>query len=172
MKSPLEERAERRCRLAIAKKKITVQVNGEPCSHEVEPRMLLVDFLRDLVRLTGTHVGCDTSNCGACTVILNGRSIKSCTYLAVAAEGQEIMTIEGLARDKRLHPIQEAFWENHGLQCGYCTPGMVLSAFYLLSKTPQPTESEIRRGIAGNICRCTGYQGIVDSIGKVPQKMK
>ena len=134
--------------------------------------MLLVDFLRDLVQLTGTHVGCDTSNCGACTVILNGRSIKSCTYLAVVADGQEILTIEGLAQDKKLHPIQQAFWENHGLQCGYCTPGMVLSAFYLLSKTPQPTEFEIRRGIAGNICRCTGYQGIVNSIEKVSEKRK
>jgi carbon-monoxide dehydrogenase small subunit len=134
--------------------------------------MLLVDFLRDVVRLTGTHVGCDTSNCGACTVILNGRSIKSCTCLAVVVDGQEILTIEGLAQDQKLHPIQEAFWENHGLQCGYCTPGMVLSAFHLLSKTPQPSESEIRRGIAGNICRCTGYQGIVDSIAKVPEKMK
>ena len=131
--------------------------------------MLLVDFLREVLKLTGTHVGCDTSNCGACTVIMNGRSIKSCTCLAVGADGQEILTIEGLAQDGKLHPIQEAFWENHGLQCGYCTPGMVLSAFYLLSKIPQPTEIEIRRGISGNICRCTGYQGIVDSIEKVPQ---
>lgn len=134
--------------------------------------MLLVDFLREVLKLTGTHVGCDTSNCGACTVIMNGRSIKSCTWFAVAADGQEILTIEGLAQDEKLHPIQEAFWENHGLQCGYCTPGMVLSAFYLLSKIPQPTEFEIRRGISGNICRCTGYQGIVDSIGKVPEKVE
>ena len=146
-------------------------VNGEAYQREVEPRMLLVDFLREVLRLTGTHVGCDTSNCGACTVILDGRSIKSCTCFAVAAEGREILTIEGLAQDGSLHPIQEAFWENHGLQCGYCTPGMVLSAFYLLSRTPQPTEAEIRRGISGNICRCTGYQAIVDSIGKVPEKM-
>ncbi len=151
---------------------MTVTVNGEAYQREVEPRMLLVDFLREVLRLTGTHVGCDTSNCGACTVIMDGRSIKSCTCFAVAAEGREILTIEGLAQDGNLHPIQEAFWENHGLQCGYCTPGMVLSAFYLLSKTPQPTEFEIRRGIAGNICRCTGYQGIVDAIGKVPEKMR
>ena len=144
-------------------------MNGEHCRHEVEPRMLLVDFLREVLKLTGTHVGCDTSNCGACTVIMNGRSIKSCTCLAVGADGREILTIEGLAQDGKLHPIQEAFWENHGLQCGYCTPGMVLSALYLLSKIPQPTESEIRRGISGNICRCTGYQGIVDSIENVPQ---
>ncbi len=134
--------------------------------------MLLVDFLRDILKLTGTHVGCDTSNCGACTVIMDGRSIKSCTCFAAAVEGREILTIEGLAQDGNLHPIQESFWENHGLQCGYCTPGMVMSAFYLLSGTPQPTEAQIRRGISGNICRCTGYQAIVDSIGKVPDKMK
>ena len=147
-------------------------VNGEVYQREVEPRMLLVDFLRDILKLTGTHVGCDTSNCGACTVIMDGRSIKSCTCLAAAVEGREILTIEGLAQDGNLHPIQESFWENHGLQCGYCTPGMVMSAFYLLSGTPQPTEAQIRRGISGNICRCTGYQAIVDSIGKVPDKMK
>ena len=134
--------------------------------------MLLVDFLRDILKLTGTHVGCDTSNCGACTVIMDGRSIKSCTCFAAVVEGREILTIEGLAQDGNLHPIQESFWENHGLQCGYCTPGMVMSAFYLLSGTPQPTEAQIRRGISGNICRCTGYQAIVDSIGKVPDKMK
>ena len=145
-------------------------VNGEAYRREVEPRMLLVDFLRDILKLTGTHVGCDTSNCGACTVIMDGRSIKSCTCFAAAVEGREILTIEGLAQDGNLHPIQESFWENHGLQCGYCTPGMVMSAFYLLSGTPQPTEAQIRRGISGNICRCTGYQAIVDSIGKVPQK--
>jgi len=132
--------------------------------------MLLVDFLREAVGLTGTHVGCDTSNCGACTILLDGRTIKSCTYLAVAADGREIVTIEGIAQNGDLHPIQTAFWENHGLQCGYCTPGMVLSAVYLLSRNPNPTESQIRRGIAGNVCRCTGYQGIVDSIQKAAEK--
>ena len=148
----------------MSKKEITITVNKEAYRREVESRMLLVDFLREAVGLTGTHVGCDTSNCGACTIIMDGRSIKSCTYLAVAADGKEIMTIEGVAKNGELHPIQHAFWENHGLQCGYCTPGMVLSAFYLLSRNPHPTELEIRRGLAGNICRCTGYQGIVDAI--------
>ena len=154
----------------MAKRKVAVKVNGQKYHHEVEPRLLLVDFLREVLEFTGTHIGCDTSNCGACTIIMDGRSIKSCTFLAVAADGREILTIEGLAQDGKLHPIQEAFWENHGLQCGYCTPGMVLSAFYLLSRNPQPSEFEIRRSIAGNICRCTGYQGIVDSIQKASEK--
>ena len=154
----------------MAKRKVTVKVNGQEYHHEVEPRLLLVDFLREVLEFTGTHIGCDTSNCGACTIIMDGRSIKSCTFLAVAADGREILTIEGLAQNGKLHPIQEAFWENHGLQCGYCTPGMVLSAFYLLSRNPQPSEFEIRRSIAGNICRCTGYQGIVDSIQKASEK--
>ena len=148
----------------MSKREITITVNREPYQREVEPRMLLVDFLREAIGLTGTHVGCDTSNCGACTIVMDGRSIKSCTYLAVAADGKEIMTIEGVAQNGDLHPIQQAFWENHGLQCGYCTPGMVLSALHLLSRNPHPTELEIRRGLAGNICRCTGYQGIVDAI--------
>ena len=148
----------------MSKRAVTITVNGDQYQREVEPRLLLVDFLREAVGLTGTHVGCDTSNCGACTVLMDGRSIKSCTYLAVAADGKEIVTIEGVAQNGDLHPIQQAFWENHGLQCGYCTPGMVLSALYLLSKNPNPTELEIRRGLAGNICRCTGYQGIVDAI--------
>lgn len=151
----------------MSKRAVTVTVNGDHYQREVEPRLLLVDFLREAVGLTGTHVGCDTSNCGACTVLMEGRSIKSCTYLAVAANGKEIMTIEGVAQNGDLHPIQQAFWENHGLQCGYCTPGMILSAVYLLSKNPHPTESEIRRSLAGNICRCTGYQGIVDAIQQV-----
>lgn len=151
----------------MSKRAVTVTVNGDHYQREVEPRLLLVDFLREAVGLTGTHVGCDTSNCGACTVLMEGRSIKSCTYLAVAADGKEIMTIEGVAQNGDLHPIQQAFWENHGLQCGYCTPGMILSAVYLLSKNPHPTESEIRRSLAGNICRCTGYQGIVDAIQQV-----
>ena len=148
----------------MSKRAVTITVNGDQYQREVEPRLLLVDFLREAVGLTGTHVGCDTSNCGACTVLMDGRSIKSCTYLAVAADGKEVVTIEGVAQNGDLHPIQQAFWENHGLQCGYCTPGMVLSALYLLSKNPNPTELEIRRGLAGNICRCTGYQGIVDAI--------
>lgn len=151
----------------MSKRAVTVTVNGDHYQREVEPRLLLVDFLREAVGLTGTHVGCDTSNCGACTVLMEGRSIKSCTYLAVAADGKEIMTIEGVAQNGDLHPVQQAFWENHGLQCGYCTPGMILSAVYLLSKNPHPTESEIRRSLAGNICRCTGYQGIVDAIQQV-----
>lgn len=151
----------------MSKRAVTVTVNGDHYQREVEPRLLLVDFLREAVGLTGTHVGCDTSNCGACTVLMEGQSIKSCTYLAVAANGKEIMTIEGVAQNGDLHPIQQAFWENHGLQCGYCTPGMILSAVYLLSKNPHPTESEIRRSLAGNICRCTGYQGIVDAIQQV-----
>lgn len=151
----------------MSKRTVTVAVNGDHYQREVEPRLLLVDFLREAVGLTGTHVGCDTSNCGACTVLMEGRSIKSCTYLAVAANGKEIMTIEGVAQNGDLHPIQQAFWENHGLQCGYCTPGMILSAVYLLSKNPHPTELEIRRSLAGNICRCTGYQGIVDAIQQV-----
>jgi len=151
----------------MSKRTVTVTVNGDHYQREVEPRLLLVDFLREAVGLTGTHVGCDTSNCGACTVLMEGRSIKSCTYLAVAANGKEIMTIEGVAQNGDLHPIQQAFWENHGLQCGYCTPGMILSAVYLLSKNPHPTESEIRRSLTGNICRCTGYQGIVDAIQQV-----
>jgi carbon-monoxide dehydrogenase small subunit len=154
----------------MSKREVTVTVNGQQYRREVEPRMLLVDFLREAVGLTGTHVGCDTSNCGACTIIMEGRTIKSCTYLAVAADGREIVTIEGVAQNGDLHPIQKAFWENHGLQCGYCTPGMVLSAVYLLSKNPNPTELEIRRGIAGNVCRCTGYQGIVDSIQAAAEK--
>jgi carbon-monoxide dehydrogenase small subunit len=151
----------------MSKRAVTVTVNGDHYQREVEPRLLLVDFLREAVGLTGTHVGCDTSNCGACTVLMEGQSIKSCTYLAVAADGKEIMTIEGVAQNGDLHPVQQAFWENHGLQCGYCTPGMILSAVYLLSKNPHPTESEIRRSLAGNICRCTGYQGIVDAIQQV-----
>ncbi len=153
----------------MSKRAVTIMVNGEPYQREVEPRMLLVDFLREAVGLKGTHVGCDTSSCGACTVLMEGRTIKSCTYLAVAADGREIMTIEGVAPNGDLHPIQKAFWEKHGLQCGYCTPGMILSAVYLLSKNPNPTDSEIRRGIAGNVCRCTGYQGIVDSIQKAAE---
>lgn len=143
--------------------KITVRINGKDCEHEVEPRLLLVHFIREKARLTGTHVGCDTGNCGACTVLLNGKAVKSCLMLAVQAQGAELTTIEGLARDG-LHPIQEAFVDKFAIQCGYCTPGMVLSALALLQSNPTPTEVEIREAIEGNICMCTGYQQIVDAI--------
>src|SRR3989441_8774367 len=132
--------------------------------------MLLVHFLRDHCKLTGTHVGCETSICGACTVLLDGKAVKSCTLLAVQADGSEVTTIEGLAKDGRLHPLQEGFWEEHGLQCGYCTPGMILSAVNLLNDTPKPTERQIREGIAGNFCRCTGYQHIVNAIQSAAQR--
>ena len=143
---------------------IAVSVNGERYEREVEARKLLVHFLRDDLDLTGTHVGCDTGNCGACTVLLDGTAVKSCMLLAVQSDGAEITTVEGLAPDGELNPLQRAFSEHHGLQCGYCTPGMLLSATYLLAKNPKPTDEEIRRGIQGNICRCTGYVNIVRSI--------
>jgi carbon-monoxide dehydrogenase small subunit len=143
---------------------VSITVNGKVRSGEVEPRMLLVHFLREQLLLTGVHVGCDTSQCGACTVILDGRSAKSCTIFAVQADGSSVTTIEGLAKDGKLHPLQEAFWEEHGLQCGYCTPGMIMSAVNLLNDIPQPTEQQIREGISGNFCRCTGYQHIVNAI--------
>jgi carbon-monoxide dehydrogenase small subunit len=145
--------------------KIRIIVNGVEYEREVEPRLLLVSFLRDELGLTGTHIGCDTSHCGACTVLLDGQNVKSCTLLAVQAEGRKITTIEGLATEPgKLHPIQEAFWNHHALQCGYCTPGMVLSAAALLERNCTTDEKQIRRGIAGNLCRCTGYQKIVDAI--------
>ena len=143
---------------------ITLTVNGKVRKAHVEPRLLLVHFLREHLLLTGTHVGCDTSQCGACTVHLDGRSVKACTVLAVQADGSSVTTIEGLAKDGQLHPLQQGFWEEHGLQCGYCTPGMIMSAAHLLSTTPNPTEQQIREGIAGNFCRCTGYQHIVNAI--------
>jgi len=144
--------------------RITVKVNGKTYTKEVPPRMLLVHFLRDVLGLTGTHVGCDTSNCGACTVIMDGKAVKSCTLFAFMADGSEIITIEGLEEDGKLHPIQEAFWENHGLQCGFCTPGMILAAKSLLDQNPHPNEEEIRAYMKGNICRCTGYKKIVEAI--------
>ncbi|HYA97318.1 MAG TPA: (2Fe-2S)-binding protein [Methylomirabilota bacterium] len=144
--------------------KVRVRVNGEPREGRVEPRTLLVDFLREHLNLTGTHIGCDTTYCGACTVILNGRAVKSCTLFAVMADGGEIITVEGLARDHTLHPIQEAFAECHGLQCGYCTPGMLMSTLNLLTRTPKPTDAQIRKDIAGNTCRCTGYQNIFKAV--------
>ena len=143
---------------------ITVTVNGTTHAHDVEPRTLLVHYLREVVGLTGTNIGCDTSSCGACTVHLNGESVKSCTVLAVQADGQSITTIEGLANGSELHPMQQAFMENHGLQCGYCTPGMVMAATSLLEENPHPTEQDVRLGLEGNLCRCTGYHNIVKSV--------
>jgi aerobic carbon-monoxide dehydrogenase small subunit len=156
-----------------AKKMVVhVRVNGEAREAEVEPRTLLVELLREHLNLTGTHVGCDTSYCGACTVILNGRTVKSCTLFAPMADGGEITTVEGLAKDSKLHPIQEAFAECHGLQCGYCTPGLLLSTLQLLKKYPKPSEAQIRKGIAGNTCRCTGYQNIFKSIRMAAAEME
>jgi carbon-monoxide dehydrogenase small subunit len=144
--------------------KISLTVDGERVSDEVEPRMLLVQYLREKLGRTGTVIGCDTSNCGACTVHLNGRSVKSCNVLAVQADGGEVTTIEGLAKDGRLHPVQEAFRECHGLQCGFCTPGMIMQSVDLLNENPHPTEQEVRLGLEGNLCRCTGYHNIVKSV--------
>lgn len=145
-------------------KEITITLNGQPVSAEVEPRLLLVHFIRENAQKTGTHIGCDTSSCGACTVLLNGKSIKSCTVLAIQADGKEVTTVEGLAPEGEMNPIQEGFKENHGLHCGFCTPGMMMRATELLKHNPSPTEEEIRWGIAGNLCRCTGYNNIVKSI--------
>jgi aerobic carbon-monoxide dehydrogenase small subunit len=144
--------------------RVQITVNGERHESEVEPRLLLVHYLRDTLGLTGTHVGCDTSNCGACTVHLNGEAVKSCTVLAVQADGAEVTTVEGLGREGALHPLQEGFWEHHGLQCGYCTPGMIMAAADLLARNPDPSEPEIREALAGNLCRCTGYQNIVKAV--------
>jgi carbon-monoxide dehydrogenase small subunit len=151
---------------------LTVTVNGVTYTHDVEPRLLLVHYLRDVLNLTGTHIGCDTSQCGACTVLMNGKAVKSCTIFAVQADGAEITTIEGLARDGQLHPVQEGFWEKHGLQCGYCTPGMIMTAVDILQRNPSPTEEEIRHAIEGNLCRCTGYQNIVRAIQYAAEKMR
>ena len=143
---------------------IRVTVNGTTHEAEVESRLLLVHFLRDRLRLTGTHIGCDTTHCGACTVLVDGEPMKSCTMLAVQADGAEILTVEGLEKDGTLHPVQEGFWQEHGLQCGYCTPGMMITGYALLARNPNPTEQEIRHAISGNLCRCTGYVNIVKSI--------
>ena len=143
---------------------VRLQVNGVEHSIDVEPRLLLVHALRDHLGLTGTHVGCDTSNCGACTIHLDGRSVKSCTVLAIQADGAEVTTIEGLGQEGNLHPLQEAFWNDHGLQCGYCTPGMIMAAAALLADNPDPTEDEVRHGLEGNLCRCTGYHNIVRAV--------
>ncbi len=144
-----------------ARHAIRVRVNGREAAAEVDARRLLVDFIREDLALTGTHVGCDTSNCGACTVLLDGRTVKSCTAFAVQADGRDLLTIEGLAPGEGMHPLQEAFHRHHALQCGYCTPGMILSLHHLLQRNPNPTEADVRRGIAGNLCRCTGYVNIV-----------
>jgi aerobic carbon-monoxide dehydrogenase small subunit len=154
------------------KRKMSVTVNGQQYHSEVEPRTLLVHYLREDLDLTGTHIGCDTSQCGACTVLLNGESVKSCTVLAVQADGSEVTTIEGLAPEGSLHPIQEGFWEKHGLQCGFCTPGMIMATVDLLKNNPDPTEEEIRVALKGNICRCTGYQNIIKAVQYAADQMQ
>jgi carbon-monoxide dehydrogenase small subunit len=151
---------------------VRVSVNGEERRAEVEARLLLVHFIRETLGLTGTHIGCDTSNCGACTVILDGQAVKSCTMLAAQADGAELLTIEGMERDGRLHPLQDGFWQEHGLQCGFCTPGMILAAKALLDETPDPSEAQIRRGISGNLCRCTGYVNIVKAIQHAAARLR
>jgi aerobic carbon-monoxide dehydrogenase small subunit len=151
---------------------VRIRVNGEFREATVEPRTLLVEFLRDHLNLTGTHIGCDTTYCGACTVLLNGRTVKSCTLFAPMADGGEITTVEGLSTNGELHPVQRAFADCHGLQCGYCTPGLLLSTLHLLSHTPKPTDQEIRKGIAGNICRCTGYQNIFKAVRAAASDME
>ena len=156
----------------MSKHSITLTVNGAEITKEVDARLLLVHFIREDLDLTGTHIGCDTTSCGACTVMINGRTVKSCTMFAVQANGADIETIEGVANGAELHPLQEGFWEKHGLQCGYCTPGMIISAKHLLAKNPNPTEEEIRWGISGNLCRCTGYNKIVEAIQYAAEKMQ
>jgi len=156
----------------VNKMDIAVSVNGQSQRSTVEPRLLLVHYLRENLNLTGTHIGCDTSNCGACTVLLDGTAVKSCTVFAVQANGHSVTTVEGLAQGAKLHPIQEGFWEKHGLQCGYCTPGMMIASVELLKKNPNPTEEEIRRGISGNLCRCTGYVKIVEAVQYAAEKMR
>jgi aerobic carbon-monoxide dehydrogenase small subunit len=156
----------------MAKKELVkVKINGREREAKVEPRLLLVHFIREALGLTGTHIGCDTSNCGACTVILNGKTVKSCTVFAVQADGGEILTVEGLMKDGQLHPLQEGFKEEHGLQCGFCTPGMLMSSYALLQKNSNPSERDIRWGISGNLCRCTGYQNIVRAVQYAAKKM-
>ncbi len=151
---------------------VSINVNGIQHANEVEPRLLLSTYLRETLNLTGTHIGCDTTSCGACTVILNGAAVKSCTLFTVQANGSSVTTVEGLATNGDLHPIQEGFWEQHGLQCGYCTPGMIMASYDLLSKNPNPTEQEIRHGLAGNLCRCTGYHNIVKAVQYAAEKMR
>ena len=155
-----------------AYRSVEITVNGQTYNKQVEPRKLLSDFLREDLDLRGTHVGCEHGICGACTVLMNGHTVRSCLMFAVQANGAEITTIEGLATNGELHPLQEGFWENHGLQCGFCTPGFLLSACELLERNPDPTEEEVRVGLSGNMCRCTGYQGIVESVLAAAAKMK
>ena len=150
---------------------VTITVNGDEQKAEVEPRLLLAQFLRENLNLTGTHIGCDTTSCGACTILLDGKSVKSCTVLAVQADGCDVTTVEGLADGDNLHPVQEGFWEKHGLQCGFCTPGMIMSAVALLEDNPNPSEEEIRNGLSGNVCRCTGYHNIVLAIQYAADKI-
>jgi aerobic carbon-monoxide dehydrogenase small subunit len=152
------------------KQTINLTINGKRHTDEVEPRLLLVHYLRDVLSLTGTHVGCETSLCGACTVILNDQAVKSCTVLAVQADGGEVLTVEGLEKDGTFHPLQEGFWEEHGLQCGYCTPGMIMASYQLLQRNPHPTDEQIRHGLEGNLCRCTGYQHIVKAVQYAAKK--
>jgi aerobic carbon-monoxide dehydrogenase small subunit len=154
----------------MAKHKIRITVNGDDREAEVESRLLLVHFLREMLRLTGTHIGCDTTHCGACTVLLDGRPVKSCTVLAVQADGREVMTVEGLEKDGKLDPIQDGFFQEHGLQCGYCTPGMMMTSYALLKANAKPTEEEIRQAISGNLCRCTGYVNIVKAVQHAAEK--
>ncbi len=156
----------------MATHQIRVTINGEAHERTVDSRLLLVHWLRDDLRLTGTHIGCDTTHCGACTVLLDGKPIKSCTLLAVQADGHELRTVEGLEQNGQLHPVQEGFWEKHGLQCGFCTPGMMLTASALLERNPSPSEAEIRRAISGNLCRCTGYVNIVKAVQHAAEKMR
>jgi carbon-monoxide dehydrogenase small subunit len=151
---------------------VKIRINGKNYERDVEPRLLLTHFIRDVGGLTGTHIGCETSICGACTVLANGLAVKSCTMFAVQADGSDLMTIEGMAREGQLHPLQQGFWEEHGLQCGYCTPGMILCSHQLLSRNESPSEDEIRAALDGNICRCTGYQNIVKAVQSAAQKLK
>jgi carbon-monoxide dehydrogenase small subunit len=155
----------------MTKRSVTITVNGQAYTRDIEPRLLLVHFIREELSLTGTHIGCDTTSCGACTVIMDGRAVKSCTVFAMTANGRSIETIEGVANNGSLHPLQEGFWEKHGLQCGFCTPGMIMSAKHLLSKNPNPSEEEIRWGISGNLCRCTGYNKIVEAVQYAAEKL-
>jgi carbon-monoxide dehydrogenase small subunit len=153
------------------KRKVALTVNGSRREDEVEPRLLLVHYLRDVAGLTGTHIGCDTSQCGACTVLVDGKAVKSCTLFAVQAQDTKVQTIEGLADGDKLHPLQQAFWDNHGLQCGYCTPGFIMAGVYLLSQNANPSDDEIRKGLEGNLCRCTGYVNIIKSVQSAAKTM-
>ena len=156
----------------MSKHTVNIEINGSTVSREVDSRMLLIHFLREELQMTGTHIGCDTSSCGACTILMDGRSIKSCTLFTVQANGKSLTTIEGLEKNGKLHPLQEGFHEEHGLQCGFCTPGMIMRAIEILEKNPSPSEEEIRWGISGNLCRCTGYVNIVKSIQHAAEKMQ